>query len=197
MVTCCIGTHNSGRLGLQESPNSQVFSIVQTKSPKGSWKDECWIQSLLWGQNPSIESIQLSNSHTPCDSSRYPDMLDHEVGSISGAKIQKEISAQAWRARELCVSIAVSLVAPTNCFSLFRVADECTLPQLQSVCLATGLTKFSQAVEIDKAGFCSLDLNQLLQFLGNDHMQVISTATKPDPPFYWILYWHRRQRCGV
>jgi hypothetical protein len=105
------------------------------------------------------------------------------------------LSAQAWEVRDLCVSIAVSLVAPNNCFSLFRVADECTLPQLQSVCLATGLTEFSQAVEIDKAGFCSLDLAQLLRFLENDRMQVILAlcAIRRDFLLPWIVYDSQNQ----
>ena len=51
---------------------------------------------------------------------------------------------QAWQARDLCVSIATSMVAASNCFSLFRMADQCTLPMLQGVCLAAGLADFSQ-----------------------------------------------------
>lgn len=82
------------------------------------------------------------------------------------------VPLQAWRTRDLCASIAASIVAPSNCFSLFQVASECTLGPLRSTCMAAALADFSEAVKEDGAAFCALGLDELLLFLEDDHLQV-------------------------
>ena len=79
---------------------------------------------------------------------------------------------QALLVRHLCLRVLAANILPKNCFSLYRIAEACTLPQLQSACLETALKHFPEAFRSDESAFCGLTYDQLLRILQNDCVEV-------------------------
>lgn len=100
--------------------------------------------------------------------------------------------------RKLCLKVAESLLDTENCFSMYRMADFSTLPQLRHACLLTILQNFTQAVEADSSAFCNLQYNQLSQVIENDHVEVrilwhAAESSMPKPAFPAELEWREQK----
>lgn len=84
---------------------------------------------------------------------------------------------QAFKARALCLRAAVSLLAPGNCFTMYRMASSCTLLGLQQASLKTALQNFTTAVTEDSLAFCALTFSQMLLLTQDSSLVVSFCAT--------------------